>query len=75
MITIPDKLSEVMKFPKSYLINIIYTIMNEKFSTWVDAQIQERNQKVAEAGKMLISMDPDVAKAFMGSTAVSLCVI
>lgn len=61
-----------MKFPKSYVCNIIYTVFGEQFKDWIHEQIKMRNEKVAVMGNMNINMDPEIAKAFYASNAVSL---
>ena len=37
---------EIIKLPKQYLTNVIYTIVGEDFANWVRARIEERNAKV-----------------------------
>ena len=68
---LPDKDSEIRKFPKPYLCDLIYTIVGDNFKQWVRANIENRNQKIAVAGNLNIAMDPAVAAAFLASSAVS----
>ena len=42
---LPDEEREVEKLPRSYLANLIYTIVGDKFKQWVAAKIQERTDK------------------------------
>jgi len=44
---IPDKDDEIKKFPKSYLCDLIYTVVGSPFKDWVKEQITDRNEKVA----------------------------
>jgi len=37
---------EIVKLPKQFLINVIYTIVGDDFATWVKNRINERNAKV-----------------------------
>ena len=37
---------EIVKLPKQYLVNVIYTVVGQQFSDWVRAKIEERNAKV-----------------------------
>jgi hypothetical protein len=62
---------EITKLSRSYLSNVIYTIMGEPFQQWVHQQVNIRNQKVALEGNNVISMDPQVAMIFQQSTAIS----
>jgi hypothetical protein len=62
---------EINKLCRSYLSNVIYTVMGEPFQQWVTAQVNRRNKKVALEGNNVISMDPDIARIFLQSTAIS----
>jgi len=33
---IPNREKEICKFPKSYLINVIYTVVGDTFKKWVE---------------------------------------
>ena len=63
---------EIVKLPKQFLINVIYTIVGEDFSNWVKAKINERNAKITTEKNMIINVDPAIALAFQNSTSVSL---
>ena len=63
---------EIIKLPKQYLTNVIYTIVGKDFATWVRAKIEERNAKVSKDKDLMIAVDPAIAAAFQSSTAVSL---
>jgi hypothetical protein len=62
---------EINKLCRGYLSNVIYTVMGEPFQQWVTAQVNRRNKKVALEGNNVISMDPDIARIFLQSTAIS----
>ena len=66
----PD-IKETLKFERSYICNVIHTLLGDVFQKWVDDRVQERNMKVAVEGNQIIDMDPTVAEIFMSSTAVS----
>ena len=34
---------EIYKLTRQYIINVIYTLVGESFSQWVDARVEERN--------------------------------
>ena len=59
------------KVPRQWLINVVYTIIGEPFSAWVNVEIVSRNDKLAEKQNLLISMDPEIAKAFHASVNIS----
>jgi hypothetical protein len=62
---------EINKLCRGYLSNVIYTVMGEPFQQWVTSQVNKRNKKVAIEGNNVISMDPDIARIFLQSTAIS----
>ena len=66
----PDE-QEIRKLPKQWIVNVAYSILDDTFNDWVRSQIQERNERIAEEGNLLIEMDPEVAEAFQNSTAIS----
>ena len=59
--------SEILKLPRQYVINVIYTLVGEPFQKWVTARCNERHVKVAEDKDMYIEMDPKIAKIFRES--------
>ena len=63
---------EIKKLSRAYLGNVIYTIVGNPFKEWVDGKIRERHAKIKEQQDMLISLDPDIARIFAESTAVSV---
>ena len=48
-----------------------YSIVGDEFAKFVKEQIETRNEKVAVKRDLFIHLDPEVAKAFDDSTAVS----
>ena len=65
-------LKEIIRLPKQFIINVAYSIIGDPFKQWIHAQIQARNLKVTKEKDLLINMDPMVAQAWHGSTAVSV---
>ena len=59
------------KVPRQWLINVAYTVIGEPFSTWVKDEISSRNEELAKKKKLLIDMDPEIAKAFHDSVNIS----
>ena len=68
---LPDKDEETAKFTKSYICNLVYTVVGEDFKAWVKEQINSRNEIVATKQKLLVNMDAEIANAFYKSTHVS----
>lgn len=65
-------MKEMVKLPKQFIVNVIYTTIGDKFSNWVKERVEARNAKVVKDKNMLIEMDPDIAAAFNNSNAVSI---
>ena len=63
---------ETLKFPKQYLVNLVYAVIGEDFARWVQARIEDRNAKVTVQKDLMINLDDDLAAAFFNSSAVSL---
>ena len=67
---LPDQ-QELLKVPKEWICNVVYTVIGTPFHTWVKGVVQERNKAVAKKKGDTISMDPAVAEAYYASTKVS----
>jgi hypothetical protein len=46
-------------------------VVGKPFSDWVDDLVNDRHQGVADKNDLMIAMDPEIAKAFQESTAIS----
>lgn len=62
---------EVRKMPRSYLCNLIYTLVGEEFKIWVNKRCQQRDESIAAEQNLNIQLDPKIAQAFNASTAIS----
>ena len=51
--------------------NVVYTLAKDEFTNWVQERINERNEKLKADKDMVIDMDPEIARIFHASTAVS----
>ena len=71
MAALPLVETEIKKLPRQYIANIVYTIVGKPFEDWIDARVKARHEKRAEEGNMNIQMDPEIARIFQESTAVS----
>ena len=55
---------DLPKLPRSWLANLIYTVVGDEFREWVAEKIRERNDKIASKNDLMIELDPAIAKAF-----------
>ena len=69
---LPDVPKEVLKLPRAYLANVLFTVVGQRYADWVKRKIQERNEKRKSEREMSIAMDPEIMKIFQASTSVSL---
>ena len=66
----PDQ-RDIHKLPRSYCLNVFYTLVGKNFYDFVQEKISERNENLAKDQDLMIAMDPEVAKAFQNSTMIS----
>ena len=74
MQSLPDE-QDIMRFPKQYLINVIFTIVGNSFSQWVKQKIEERNQKIQVDKGLMMEGDDEINAYFQQSTAISQVII
>ena len=60
MKSLPSLEREINKLPRAYVANIIYTIVEDEFKTWVNKTIKIRNDKIRDEQNIVIEMDPKV---------------
>lgn len=46
MKALPENKKEILKLPRAYLSNVVYTILGDPFQDWASERISERNEKV-----------------------------
>ena len=68
---LPIEEKEVLKMPRYYIGNVIYTLVGQPFAKWVEERVTARNEKLADERDMYIEMDPAIAEIFRKSTSVS----
>jgi len=68
---LPDREKEMIKMGRTYLINVLYTRLGEKFKLWVDKRVEQRHQKVKQEQNKYIKLDPEMSKIFQQSKSVS----
>ena len=59
------------KLPRQYIINVIYTKVGKPFREWVDKRVGDRHEKVNKKEELYVELDPEIAKVFIASKAVS----
>ena len=60
---LPDE-REILKCPKQWIINIVYTVAGEPFADWVRQKVKDRNEALALKKDLNINVDPAIAQAF-----------
>ena len=64
MQALPKDRKEVLKMPRQYIANVVYTCIGDDFQAWVGVGIEARNQKVKDDRDMDIKMDPEIFAIF-----------
>lgn len=59
---------EVKKFPKQWIVNILASVIGDKFRFWVRERIEARNEKIATEKDINIDIDPVIFDIFNKST-------
>ena len=62
---------ELKAINKQFIVNVAYSVIGEEFREWVKDLVHERNDDITKKKQLMINMDPEIAKAFSASTAVS----
>ena len=70
MMALPVIKREREKLPRSYLANIIYTLVGDPFKQWVETKVNERHEK-RKKQEDAIMLDPEIAAIFNASNATS----
>ena len=60
---LPDK-NDIIHISREWICNVVSTVLKNRFSDWVDQQIEDRNEEITEKRDMNIELDADVAAAF-----------
>ena len=71
MLALPSVRKEILRLPRAFIGNVMYTIIGEPFAQWVHARINARNQRIQQENDMTIEMNPDIAAIFRASTSAS----
>ena len=63
---------EIKKLTRSYVGNVIYTVVGEAFNDWVQEKVNDRHDKIKQSQSMMIDLDPEIAAIFQASQSVSV---
>ena len=69
---LPKAEKEILKLPRSYIANIIHTVVGKPFLVWTQERIKSRNEKVVQDKDLSITMDKKIYEVFKASNAVSV---
>ena len=72
MNALPVEEKEILKLPRSYIANVINTIISpdDAFRLWVKSRVNERHSKQVQ-DRGMIEMDPEIAEVYRQSQAIS----
>ena len=70
MRALPSIQRERLKLPRSYIANLIYTIVGDPFKIWVETKVNERHEARREQADTIL-LDPEIADTFFASNAIS----
>ena len=62
---------EIRKMPRTYVCNVIYTLVGTTFKDWVFRSCKDRNDRLKKAQDTTIVLDPRIAAAYEASTFIS----
>ena len=71
----PEKRDEIERLPRSFIINVLYSLKGESFKKSVNRKMEERNQRLIEKQQIGLELDDEVKAAFLKSTQVSVSAI
>jgi hypothetical protein len=62
---------DIHRLPRSFIINVLYTMIGEDIKLYVSRIIEERNKAVVDHQRMALELDDDIRRAFEMSTSIS----
>ena len=71
MRALPSERKEILKLPRSYIGNVIRSIIGQEFEDWVREKVNARNRRVQDEREVSILMDPAIEQIFRASTSTS----
>ena len=70
LVYLPEE-RDMDKVPRQWLVDVIYTVFDEDFKTWVHDLVEARNEHAKGEEEDQIVMDPEIYAIFERSTLVS----
>ena len=62
---------DMERLPRQYICTIVRGLLKERFDSWVDGVIEQRNENVKKKGNLEIDMEPKIYKIYVASKNVS----
>ena len=62
---------DLVKWNRGYLCDLVYSVCGERFKSWRDKRIKDRNDILTDKESLGISMDPELEQAFRASTMIA----
>ena len=61
-LALPLEPREILKLHRDYISTLIYTLVGDPFSDWVEEQTKTRNKYVEDKQDMHVHLDPEIAQ-------------
>lgn len=61
-LALPIEPREILKLHRDYISTLIYTLVGDEFSDWVEEQTKTRNKYVEDKKDTNVHLDPDIAR-------------
>ena len=71
-LALPIEPREILKLHRDYISTLIYTLVGDEFSDWVEEQTKTRNKYVEDKKDTNVHLDPDIARILQASTSISV---
>ena len=68
---LPTEKQDLARVTRGWLCNMIFTLVGDKFSDFVDETVAKRNEKVSQKQNLMLELDPDIAQVFKQSNQIS----
>ena len=62
---------ELTKMSRKFICDVIYSLTGDEFENWVNERVQQRHQKMASKKDLMLSLDPEIARCYEASQAIS----
>ena len=68
----PEKREEKERLPRSFIINVLFSLVGAPIKERIQKRILERNQRLVEKQNIGLQLDDEVREAFLRSTQVNV---